>query len=141
MTDNGQPFRIIQSIDTVDKKRTVEFIIDRANQHILLQISENDNIVLSIVVRRQISSEQDVETHYKLTIELERNIDGLDKKIRAEIIDYVGKVDEEFSWLDDPDDVLLSQVHSYTINDFVNMFIRDVLSLLTSNITLRKEER
>ena len=141
MTDNGQPFRIIQSIDTVDKKRTVEFIIDRANQHILLQISENDNIVLSIVVRRQISSEQDVETHYKLTIELERNIDGLDKKIRAEIIDYVGKVDEEFSWLDDPDDVLLSQVHSYTINDFVNMFIRDVLSLLTSSITLRKEER
>jgi len=141
MTDNGQPFRIIQSIDTVDKKRTVEFIIDRANQHILLQISENDNIVLSIVVRRQISSEQDVEAHYKLTIELERNIDGLDKKIRAEIIDYVGKVDEEFSWLDDPDDVLLSQVHSYTINDFVNMFIRDVLSLLTSSITLRKEER
>jgi len=138
MTDSNQLFRITQTIDTDAKKRTVEFIIDRANQHILLQISENDNRVLSIVVRRQISSEQDTEAHYKLTIELERYTENLDKKIKAEIIDYTGK---DFSWFDVPNDILWSEIHGYTINDFVNMFIRDVLSLLTSNITLKKEEK
>jgi len=136
MTDSSQLFRIIQGIDANNKKRTVEFIIDRAKQCILLQISENDNRILLIVVQRQISAEPDTEMHYKLTIEVERYTQSLNKKIKAEIIDYAGK---DFSWFDDPDDVLLSQIHNYTLIDFVNMFIRDVLSLITSNTILKKE--
>jgi hypothetical protein len=138
MTDNKQLFRIIQTIDADSEKRTVEFIIDYARQHILLQISENDNRVLLVALRKQTSSESDTDQHYRFTVEIERFAQGYDKRIKAEINDYSGK---DFDWFNVPDNILLSEINRYTIEAFVNEFVRDVLSLVTSNITVKREEK
>lgn len=131
-------FRIIQTIDADSEKRTVEFIIDYARQHILLQISENDNRVLLVALRKQTSSESDTDQHYRFTVEIERFAQGYDKRIKAEINDYSGK---DFDWFNVPDNILLSEINRYTIEAFVNEFVRDVLSLVTSNITVKREEK
>jgi hypothetical protein len=138
MADNNQLFRIIQSIDTDDGTRTVEFIIDRIRQNILLHILENDNVVLSITVHKETLAKSDAERHYKFTVDVERFAQGFDRTIKAEINDYEGK---DFDWFNVPNNILLSEINRYTVTDFVNTFVRDVLSLVTSNILVKKEEK
>jgi uncharacterized protein YneR len=107
-------------------------------QHIVLKIQEDINQVLSVTVDKMIMINPSEGNGYKFTIKIEQETNEAEAKIMAEIT--VHGEDKDFWWFRIPEDKLTAQLRERGIESIVNEFVKDVMSFLSSNISVNTKQ-
>ncbi|MCI4409399.1 MAG: hypothetical protein JHC26_09920 [Thermofilum sp.] len=143
MTEFRQTFRVSQTRNINGFTRTIDFMIDKGKvtdgvQHIVLKIQEDINQVLSVTVDKMIMINPSEGNGYKFTIKIEQETNEAEAKIMAEIT--VHGEDKDFWWFRIPEDKLTAQLRERGIESIVNEFVKDVMSFLSSNISVNTKQ-